>query len=99
MDAKPLQHLLPAATDELAANPMARIMASFQDGDRDSLLAKSDAKSQNEAKKSFARAIGFLQVYIDKVQQMATQGRAAQESAALLVDYANILIAKLEPLT
>ena len=60
---------------------------------------QSDAKSQNEAKKSFARASGFLQVYIDKVQQMATQGRAAQESAALLVDYANILIAKLEPLT
>ena len=60
---------------------------------------QSDAKSQKEAKKSFARAIGFLQVYIDKVQQMATQGPAAPESAALLIDYANILIGKLEQLT
>ena len=64
-----------------------------------SAAEQPDAKSQKEAKKSFARAIGFLQVYIDKVQQMAAQGRAAPESAALLVDFANTLIAKLEPLT
>ena len=60
---------------------------------------QSDAKIQKEGKKSFARAIGFLQVYIDKVQQMAAQGRTAPESAALLVDFANTLIAKLEPMT
>lgn len=60
---------------------------------------QSDAKSQREARKSFARAIGFLQVYIDKVQQMESDGRAAPESAALLIDYANTLIAKLVPLT
>ena len=64
-----------------------------------SAAERPDAKSQKEAKKSFARAIGFLQVYIDKVQQMAAQGRTAPESAALLVDFANTLIAKLEPLT
>jgi len=58
-----------------------------------------DAKSQRESKKSFSRAIGFLQVYIDKVQHMANAGRAAPESAALLIDYANALIAMLTPLT
>jgi len=64
-----------------------------------SQAGQSDARSQREAKKSFARAIGFLQVYIDKVQQMENDGRAAPESAALLIDYANTLIAKLRPLT
>jgi hypothetical protein len=58
-----------------------------------------DAKSQTESRKTFSRAIGFLQSYIDKVQQMASDGRAAPESAALLIDYANTLITKLQPLT
>jgi Alpha/beta hydrolase domain len=60
---------------------------------------QSDDKSQEKSKKSFARAIGFLENYIDKVEQMARGGRAAPESAALLVDFANILITKLQPLT
>ena len=60
--------------------------------------AQTDAKSQKTARRKLRLAIHFLQVYIDKVQAMAADGRMAPLSAALLIEFANTLIEELQPL-
>jgi len=57
-----------------------------------------DSRSQEESRKSFAEAAEVLRMYIKEVQHLEHRGRAAPESAALLVDYANILLEKLAEL-
>ena len=59
---------------------------------------QSDFRSQEKSRKSFAEAAEVLRIYIKEVQHLEHRGRAAPESAALLVDYANILLEKLAEL-
>ena len=59
---------------------------------------QSDSRSQEKSWKSFAEAAEVLTIYIKEVQHLEHRGRAAPESAALLVDYANILLEKLAEL-
>jgi hypothetical protein len=51
--------------------------------------------SQHKSRRSFAAAIAALETYIDQIQTLEDQSRAAPVSAALLIDYANVLIEEL----
>jgi hypothetical protein len=57
-----------------------------------------DAESQERASSSFADAVEALEQYIAQVERLEARGRAAPESAALLIDFANTLIGELEAL-
>jgi alpha/beta hydrolase family protein len=59
---------------------------------------RPDARSQERGRRSFAAAIDTLEVYVGQVERLEARGRAAPESAALLIDFAEILIGELEAL-
>jgi hypothetical protein len=51
------------------------------------------------ARQRFARGMEFVRAYVTRVQAMQKRGFIAPETASLLVDFGNILIARLEPLS
>jgi hypothetical protein len=51
------------------------------------------------ARQRFARGMEFVRAYVTRVQAMQERGFIAPETASLLVDFGNILIARLEPLS
>lgn len=59
---------------------------------------ESGPNHADRSRRSFAAAIDTLESYIGQIETLEDQGRAAPESAALLIDYANILIGELGPL-
>lgn len=58
----------------------------------------ADQSDPEKSRKSYAGAIDTLELYIKQIETLEKQGRATSISAALLIDYANILIDELEPL-
>ena len=64
----------------------AAVAQGYTHGEQGSLQAKRE---------SFGQANDLLHQYVDKVKAFAQQGRAAPESAALLLDFANTLIERI----
>jgi len=63
------------------------------------VAAGAGSTNQGMARKHFGRAMAFVRTYVAHVQTMRTQGRIAPETASLLIDFANILIERLQPLS
>jgi hypothetical protein len=61
-------------------------------------VARGYSQPQGQGGPMFAKAVGFLETYADQVSHLRDQGRAAPESAALLTEYAGILIERLQAL-
>jgi hypothetical protein len=61
--------------------------------------AGAGTTTQWMARQRFGRGMAFVRAYVTKVQAMRSQGFIAPETASLLVDFGNILIERLQPLS